>query len=565
MNIFQPQSKPSTPFHGFDSPVYTLYIGSEHKKLLVPQHVLTKIPPLQRLIIEGELVENEAVALEAYDPEAFASVLGMVRDGHGEFIYEKSWSACIDAYVVAWDLNLEDIQNLLVNTVKELHCFHLVQPRDFEVLYAAQIPSDCKLNKLLLHKMAHDFDAGIYRNTKLVENLKFRRDNIAQMQKLTKHDLIELCHQIAIIPSNEKCFICLDRCNFHDHALTSPCSRSGADSKANPPRFDFVFADCTKRTSAGPNQCSARAGLPLKTADVEESVATSKAFVDSGTAVKEKSNSLREGPKPTAHTKVIRWLDAGAGELQEVDNPFSSKVADGPPSSQSTPPQNTSEKQSEADIITKLSAPSTKSLSGENTVHVSTPLSGRSSRDRPQSSISSSIEGTAMIEHHDGKVLQEAPTPQKSIKFGQHSTFTLSLNGLESATEEPITKVNGVGANGPGFPGYSCKPSPFEDMKKAALSARTVPFSHIDKPRAHKFAAICKESSKSAILRQNENNTIASTERVMPIEGPLDNRSGETKSVKNIQPKAPAKETTDGDVLQEFAKEIRNYNHSLGV
>lgn len=195
--------------------VYILCIGPDLQELLSDEEVLQQIPVFKRLIDDKELIADEPFAVPAYAFKDFTTVWAMVQDGYDDNLDLPNPQAYIRAYIVAYDLELDEIEKFFITKLKDFYVLHLVRPQDFETLNSGQLSPNCKLRALLISWMAHDIRLGYY-GTLRIANGSITTDYFTQVEieVLTKRDLTEICFQTAV-PHDKLCKVCEYRHQFH--------------------------------------------------------------------------------------------------------------------------------------------------------------------------------------------------------------------------------------------------------------------------------------------------------------------------------------------------------------
>lgn len=216
---------------GFD-PVYTtLRVGPDRTKLMVPDSVLLKIPSVGKIVSKEAISRHEPVVVETYDPQVFATVLALVRDGFKDFKPLRTSHEFIKAYLLAFDLGLEQIQNFLIDKIRAFHLFAPVEPLDLLLLYPTEHSHNKKIHALLLHRMAHHFCSKTYRSGEVGEGTNLDPRYAEQLGRLRRSDLVQLAHHVTLASAVWECTGCHDSCYYHSHNHTPPCVTSGAKTQ----------------------------------------------------------------------------------------------------------------------------------------------------------------------------------------------------------------------------------------------------------------------------------------------------------------------------------------------
>lgn len=406
--------KPSATFNGFDTGMYTLHVGPGRKKLTIPGYILMKIPSINELIIEKTLVEDEPVALEAYDPEAFATVLALVRDGYDGFKTPQTSQQLIKAYIVAYDLNLEHIQNFLINQIKVFHGSQLVQLQDFELLYAAQLTVDCKLHAFLLHKMAHEFHRGLHRSIESKCGMSLNIEHIKDMERLNKIDLIQLTYQVTLLSTQSQCVLCQDACIFHQHAFTSKCTSIDINGNGMPEISYIPAAHLETSARNHTFRFTVKSPPPSGKADMAWDLrAAISGTANSDANAIEYLGTEYDHARSTPFTRIDQWLDATTqsmddGRVVQSSAANKSEVVSMALVDKKLENQNGTAIQSTDSSIVNIATPETSAQSDE----------GSSPRNTPESAPARSLISQEVLADSVAST-QEAPTLPKAemLKF----------------------------------------------------------------------------------------------------------------------------------------------------
>lgn len=230
-------------FNGFDMNFLTLKVGQSAKVLHVREDLLSSIPSLADIAMNGNNGPDDAIALPEYDAQAIADVLHFVEQGSVEDLILRnvpdSSSArpdihagphrYIGAYIAAHQLHLEDVQNSLLDILSSFYVNHLIQPEAILLLSKANLRTS-KLYSLLMEEMARGTQAGFYNareinSSSLLDDL--RPQYKTAMAQWSPEDFLALTAQVGrLSPKKTRTMAVVAKvnpCLFHNHVRTPPC------------------------------------------------------------------------------------------------------------------------------------------------------------------------------------------------------------------------------------------------------------------------------------------------------------------------------------------------------
>ncbi|KAK5956272.1 hypothetical protein OHC33_002848 [Knufia fluminis] len=230
-------------FNGFDMKFLTLKVGQSAKVLHVHEGLLSSIPSLADIAMNGNNGPDDAIALSEYDAQATADVLHFVEQGSVEDLILRnvpdSSSArpdihagphrYIGAYIAAHQLHLEDVQNSLLDILSSFYVNHLIQPEAILLLSKANLRTS-KLYSLLMEEMARGTQAGFYNareinSSSLLDDL--RPQYKTAMAQWSPEDFLALTAQVGrLSPKKTRTMAVVAKvnpCLFHNHVRTPPC------------------------------------------------------------------------------------------------------------------------------------------------------------------------------------------------------------------------------------------------------------------------------------------------------------------------------------------------------
>jgi len=291
-------------FNGFDAEIYTLKVGPSAKILRVQGSLLRSIPFFDRIWMNNKLPSHESVLLPNLDAQATADVLHFVEKGYVEpfgirSVPDVPTSArnlhagphrYIRAYIAAYQLGVEDIQNALLDILSSFYLDNLIQPEAILLLSKADLRTS-KLYSLLMEEMARGAQAGFYNarplnSSSLLDDLK--PDYKVTMAQWSSGDFLALTGQIGRLSPKRKRTIAIvakiNPCLFHNHVTTPPCKSLKRKREDEGTPKCQMYDDYTQ---AGANP-------PAKKAQVAESIEDGYSTVqDSPTLKRKRSRYVR--------------------------------------------------------------------------------------------------------------------------------------------------------------------------------------------------------------------------------------------------------------------------------
>jgi len=230
-------------FNGFDAKMYTLEVGPSSKALRVQESLLRSIPFFNNLLTNNKVLSYEPILLPDLDAQATADVLHFVKKECIEPLVLKNIPDVpgvtrnlhagphryVRAYIAAHQLDVEDVQNSLLDTLSTFYLNNLIQPEAILLLSKADLRAS-KLYTLLMEEMARGAQAGFYNarplnSSSLLDDLK--PDHKTTMTQWSSDDFLALTGQIGRLSPKKKRTIAvvakINPCLFHNHVTTPPC------------------------------------------------------------------------------------------------------------------------------------------------------------------------------------------------------------------------------------------------------------------------------------------------------------------------------------------------------